>query len=111
VWRRSLWLNWITEQPIGIGSWAIGIGALTAVEAAVIPTALRIVDSSGGPLVKFLEKHGGLLTTNQYLSFLMSFTALLVAGFVVARVADGRATLHNTATTWYSLSRYPCGDC
>ncbi|MFI5287205.1 MAG: hypothetical protein ACHQ4F_12900 [Candidatus Dormibacteria bacterium] len=87
VWRRSLWLNWIAEQPIGIASWGIGIGALTAIEAAVIPTALRIVDSSGGPLVKFLEKHGGMLTTNQYLSFFMSFTALFVAGFVVAQVA------------------------
>ncbi len=87
VWRRSLWLNWIAEQPVGITAWVVGIAVFTATEAAVVPSAIRLVDNSGGQLEKFLEKHGGLLTPNQYLSFFLSFTALLVAGFVVAQVA------------------------
>jgi len=87
LWRRSLWLNWIAEQPIGIVSWFVGIGFFTAAEAAVVPTAIRLVTNGGGELEKFLEKHGGLLTPNQYVSFFLSFTALLVAGCMVAQVA------------------------
>jgi ABC-2 type transport system permease protein len=87
LWRRSLWLNWIAEQRVGLISWVIGIAAFTAIEAAVVPSAIRIVDSSGGPLEKFLASHGALLTPNQYLSFFMSFTALIVAGFMVSQVA------------------------
>jgi ABC-2 type transport system permease protein len=87
IWRRTLWLNWIAEQPVGIASWVLAIAAFTAAEAAVVPSAIRIVDDSGGQLEKFLDRHGAFLTTNQYLSFFLSFTALLVAGFTVAQVA------------------------
>jgi len=87
VWRRTLWLNWIADQPVGIASWVIAIAAFTAVEAAVVPSAIRIVEDSGGALGKLLQSHGTFLTTDQYLSFFLSFTALLVAGFTVAQVA------------------------
>ena len=98
VWRRSLWLNSIAEQPIGVTAWVVGIAVFTATEAAVVPGALRLVHSSGGQLERFLEKHGALLTPNQYLSFFLSFTALLVAGFVVAQVAKwaSDASQHRT---------------
>ncbi len=87
IWRRTLWLNWIAEQPVGVAAWVFAIAAFTAVEAAVVPSAIRIVNDSGGPLGKFLQSHGSFLTTGQYLSFFLSFTALLVAGFAVAQVA------------------------
>jgi ABC-2 type transport system permease protein len=53
----------------------------------VVPSAIRIVEDSGGALGKLLQSHGTFLTTDQYLSFFLSFTALLVAGFTVAQVA------------------------
>jgi putative exporter of polyketide antibiotics len=87
VWRRTLWLNWIAEQPVGIAAWVAAIAAFTATEAAVVPAAIRIVNDSGGALERFLERHGGFLSSGQYLSFFLSFTAFLVAGFVVAQVA------------------------
>jgi len=87
VSRRDLWLNWIAEQPLGVASWAIGIGAFTAVEAAVVPSAIRLVDNTGGQLKQVLARHLAELTPNQYLSFFMTFAALLAAGFMVAQVA------------------------
>ncbi|HEY6471126.1 MAG TPA: ABC transporter permease subunit [Candidatus Dormibacteraeota bacterium] len=87
IWHRTLWLNWIAEQPIGIAAWVFAIAAFTATEAAVVPAAIRIVNDSGGTFEKFLERHGGLLSAGQYLSFFLTFTAFLVAGFVVAQVA------------------------
>lgn len=87
IWRRTLWLNWIAEQPVGIASWVLAIAAFTGAEAALVPSAIRIVNDSGGPLRKLLQSHGTFLTTAQYLSFFLSFTALLVAGFTVAQVA------------------------
>jgi putative exporter of polyketide antibiotics len=86
LWRRSLWLNWIAEQPVGVISWVLGIAVFAAVEAAFVPAALRIVDNSGGDFAKFLQQHGGVLTADQYLSFFLAFTALLVAGFAVYQV-------------------------
>lgn len=85
--RRSLWLNWITEQPLALASWGLGIVAFTSIEAAVVPTAMRLVDNSGGKLSALLRSKSILLTTDQYLSFFLSFTALLVAGFAVTQVA------------------------
>ena len=87
LWHRTLWLNWIAEQPLGIASWVLAIAAFTAAEAAVVPSAIRIVDENGGTLGKFLARHGSFLTTGQYLSFFLSFTAFLVAGFTVAQIA------------------------
>jgi ABC-2 type transport system permease protein len=87
IWRRTLWLNWIAEQPVGIGAWVLAIATFTAAEAAVVPSAIRIVDDSSGTLGKFLQSHGTFLTTDQYLSFFLTFTAFLVAGFAVAQVA------------------------
>ena len=87
VSRRDLWLNWIAEQPLGVASWAIGIGAFTAVEAAVVPSAIKLVDNTGGQLKQVLAQHLAALTPNQYLSFFMTFAALLAAGFMVAQVA------------------------
>jgi len=86
IWRRSLWLSWISEQRLGLASWVLGIGVFTGVEAAVVPSALKIVNNSGGSFEKFLEKHGGVLTAAQYLSFFLTFTALLAAGFAVYEV-------------------------
>lgn len=87
LWHRWLWLHWIAEQPIGIASWVVGIAAFSGVEAWVVPSAIRIVSTSRGPLEKLLANHGTLLSTGDYLSFFMSFSALLVAGFIVAEVA------------------------
>jgi ABC-2 type transport system permease protein len=86
IWRRWLWISWITEQLLGIVSWVVGIAAFTTVEAAVVPSALKLVKDNG-QFSKFLARHGGVLTTDQYLSFFLTFTALLVAGFTVYQVS------------------------
>ncbi len=111
LWRRYLWLSWIAEQPLGLASWALGIGAFAAVEAAVVPSAIRLVNTTGGQLRQTLAKHLAALTPSQYLSFFISFTALLAAGFMVAQVARwaSDATQHRVdvvLTQPVSMSRF-----
>jgi ABC-2 type transport system permease protein len=87
LWHRWLWLDWIAEQPVGIAAWVLGIATFTGVEAWVVPSAIRIVSGSRSQLEKLLASHGTVLSTGDYLSFFMSFSALLVAGFTVAQVS------------------------
>jgi ABC-2 type transport system permease protein len=87
VWRRSLWTNWIAEQPLALASWFAGIVVFTTIEAAVVPSAMKIIDTNGGGLKTFLQNNGIALTTERYLAFFLSFTALLVAAFTVTQVA------------------------
>jgi putative exporter of polyketide antibiotics len=85
-WRRSLWLNWIAEQRWALAAWFLGIVAFTTIEAAVVPAVMKLIGSNGGSVRRFLQTNGVALTNDQYLSFFVSFTALLVAGFTVTQV-------------------------
>jgi ABC-2 type transport system permease protein len=87
LWRRSLWLSWIAEQRWALASWFLGIVVFTTIEAAVVPSAMRLVDSNGGSLKRFLQTSARALTSDQYVSFFVSFTALLAAGFTMSQVA------------------------
>ena len=87
LWHRWLWLDGIVEQRIGIAYWVLGIAAFTCVEASVVPSAIKIVRTGSGSLAKLLTRHGTVVSTGDYLSFFMSLSALLVAGFIVAQVA------------------------
>jgi ABC-type transport system involved in multi-copper enzyme maturation permease subunit len=84
--RRTLWLGWIAEQPVAIASWFIGIAAFTAMEAALVPQAMHLLDSNAN-LTKFMAQHGGILTSDQYVGFLMTFTGVFAAAFTVSQVA------------------------
>lgn len=87
VWHRYLWTDWIAEQPVALASWFVGIVVFTSIEAAVVPSAMKLVDTNGGGLASFLQKNGITLTTDKYLSFFLSFTAVLVAAFTITQVA------------------------
>ena len=86
ILRRTLWLGWIAEQPVAIASWFIGIAAFTAMEAALVPQAMHLLDSNAN-LTKFMAQHGGILTSDQYVGFLMTFTGVFAAAFTVSQVA------------------------
>ncbi|HVB77947.1 MAG TPA: hypothetical protein VNI34_09145 [Candidatus Nitrosotalea sp.] len=85
LWRRSLWLNWIAEQPVAITSWMLGIGAFTALEASLVPEVTRVL-TSDTTLKRVMQTHPGLFSSDQLLSALMSFTPVLAAAFVVTQV-------------------------
>lgn len=87
MWRRNLWMNWITEQPIAVVAWCFGVGAFTLVMASIVPAALKVYTQAGGNLRKLIETAGGATTPGAVLALLMTFAALLVAGFVVFQVA------------------------
>jgi putative exporter of polyketide antibiotics len=94
--RRWLWLSWIWEQRLGVISWSAGIFALTAIETAVIPTALRLIKSDRGTLAKLVRS--APLTQDQYVAFVVAFVVIVVAGFVVYEVGHwaGDASQHRT---------------
>jgi ABC-2 type transport system permease protein len=83
-WRRWLWTNWIVEQRVGLFFWCLGIAFFSALETAVVPQALSLLKGSKG-LGKF-SRAGLTLDSAHYLSFLFSFTAIVVAGFAAAQV-------------------------
>ena len=85
--RRTLWMNWIAEQPVALISWCLGIGLFAFVEAGLVPSALRLISQVQGPLRKLIASSGGVASPDTYLSLLMTFSALLVAGFTVFQVA------------------------
>ena len=84
--RRTLSLGWIAEQPVAIASWFIGIAAFAAMEAALVPQAMHLLDSNSD-LTRFMAQHGGILTSDQYVGFLMTFTGVFGAAFTVSQVA------------------------
>lgn len=94
--RRWLWLSWVWEQRLAIASWFVGIFALTAIEAAVVPTVLSLIKSDHGALAKLASV--AALTPAQYVAFLISFVVVAVAGFAVTEVAHwvGDASQHRT---------------
>jgi ABC-2 type transport system permease protein len=96
VVRRWLWLSWIWEQRLGVISWSAGIFALTAIETAVIPTALRLIRSDSGTLAKLARS--AALTEDQYVAFVIAFAVIVVAGFAVYEVGHwaGDASQHRT---------------
>ncbi len=87
IWRRWLWLSWLAEERLALASWFAGLVAFTAVEAAAVPTVMRIVNASGGGLERVLASRGAALTPGRYLSVFLSVAALLVAAFTVTQVA------------------------
>jgi hypothetical protein len=56
----------LVEQPLGICSWALGIAVFTAVEAAVVPSAIKLANNTSGQLKQVLARHLATLTPNQY---------------------------------------------
>jgi ABC-2 type transport system permease protein len=96
VARRWLWLNWVWEQRVGVASWCVGIFTLTAIEAAIVPTALNLIRSDRGSLGQLVSVAS--LTEAQYVGFLLTFVVTVVAGFVVYEVGHwvGDASQHRT---------------
>ena len=92
-WRRWLWTDWIWEQRIAMGSWFVAIFTLMTIEAAVVPTALDLVRRNSG--TASLAKVASL-TQSQYVSFLMAFLVVVIAGFLISQVARwvGDASQH-----------------
>ncbi|MFZ0179843.1 MAG: ABC transporter permease subunit [Candidatus Dormiibacterota bacterium] len=92
--RRWLWLSWIWEQRLALASWCVGIFTLTAVEAAVVPTALNLIKNDHGSFSKLASVAS--LTEGQYVAFLLTFVIVVVAGFMVTEVAHwvGDASQH-----------------
>jgi ABC-2 type transport system permease protein len=94
--RRWLWLGWVWEQRLALASWCVGIFTLTAIEAAVVPTALKLIKNDHGALANLAK--AATLTEGQYVAFLLGFVIVVVAGFVVTEVAHwvGDASQHRT---------------
>ena len=105
--RRSLWLNWIAEQPVGLLSWCAAIGFFTALEISLTPTALKLFEENGGRLAKILKARGQVLTESTFLSAFMSTALLIVAAFAVTQVARwvaDAAQHRNDVTLTYPVS-------
>ncbi|HEY4889375.1 MAG TPA: hypothetical protein VIJ58_12515 [Candidatus Dormibacteraeota bacterium] len=104
--RRWLWLSWIWEQRLALTCWCLGIFTLTAIEAAVVPTALNLIKHDHGALAKLGS--GAALTEEQYVAFLLAFVIVVVASFMVTEVAHwvGDASQHRVD----ALLAHPVGQ-